>query len=70
MELTIDDLAKDYPDRADEFKVGTKNLIARQRLISRKDMEAKLGLQPQYINLDAHFLRRVLVLSSFIRLIP
>ena len=52
----IDDLAKDYPDRADEFKVGTKNLLARQRLISRNEMEAKLGLQPQYINFGCAFL--------------
>jgi hypothetical protein len=51
----IDALAKENPEKAETFKAGAKNILARQRLLDRKVMESKLSLQPNYINYGCAF---------------
>jgi len=56
----IDALAKENPEKAESFKAASKNILARERLLDRKVMESKLGMQPNYINYGCAFLASVL----------
>jgi solute carrier family 25 S-adenosylmethionine transporter 26 len=59
----IDDLLKEIevlqesdPDRAELFQAAEQNLLARQRLVDRQNIEAQLGKQPELIYFSCAFL--------------
>ena len=52
----IDELSVNNPESAEIFKSGADNLLMRQRLFDRKEMESKLSQQPNYINFGCAFL--------------